>query len=90
MNSNKLILQATESKAKYNIVFNDSVVAEVLLDVDGFYYIYLPDGNGGAYQAEHFKEIGEMVIELNRPYEEELKAYFDTQDSWIDKGIIEF
>ena len=75
----KLILQSTESKSKYNIVFNDRVVAEVLLDVDGYYYIYLPEGSGGAYQAEHFKEIGEMVIELNRPYEEELKAYFDKQ-----------
>ena len=31
----KLILQSTESKSKYNIVFNDRVVAEVLLDVDG-------------------------------------------------------
>lgn len=86
----KLIFEATDSKAKYNIVFNNRVVAEVLLYVDGYYYIYLPKGSGGAYQAEHFKEIGEMVIELNRPYDEELKAYFDARDTWIDKGIIEF
>lgn len=81
MNSNKLILQATESKAKYNIVFNNRVVAEVLLDIDGYYYIYLTNGNGGAYQAEHFKEIGEMVIELNKPYEEELETYFKNQNT---------
>lgn len=85
-NSNKLILQATDSKAKYNITFNDRVVAEVLLDVDGFYKIEL----NGHWDAYHLKQIAEMVIALNRPYEEELKAYFDTQDSWIDKGISEF
>jgi len=87
-NSNKLILQTTESKAKYNITFNNRVVAEVFLDVDGYYYVYF--SGIGHWEAYHLKQIAEMVIELNRPYEEELKAYFDTQDSWIDKGIVEF
>jgi hypothetical protein len=78
-NSNKLILQATDSKAKYNITFNDRVVAEVLMEVDGFYYIYFT--GTGAWEAYHLKQIVQIVIELNRPYEEELKAYFDKQQS---------
>ena len=77
-NSNKLILQATESKSKYNIAFNDRVVAEVLLDVDGYYKLQI---EGGLWEAHHVLEIAQLVIELNRPYEEELKAYFDKQQS---------
>ncbi len=87
VSSNKLILQPTESKAKYNIVFNDRVVAEVLLDIDGCYKLQI---EGGLWEAYHVLKMAQMVIELNKPYEEELKDYFDTQESWIDKGIIEF
>lgn len=74
----KLILQSTDSKAKYNIVFNDRVVTEVLLDIDGFYKLQI---EGGLWEAYHVLEIAKIVIELNQPYEEELKAYFDKQQS---------
>ena len=83
-NSNQLILQPTESKNKYNVTFNEQVVAEVLLDVDGFYYVDLLITTGW-WIPQHLKIIADFAIELNRPYEEELKAYFDGLDE--DKFI---
>lgn len=76
-NSNKLILEPNESNGSYNATFNGKVVAEVLPDVDGYYHIQIE----GYWEADNLIELGKLVVELNRPYEEELKAYFDKQQS---------
>lgn len=87
VNSNKLTIRPTESKAKYNITFNDRVVAEVLLDVDGFYYIDFV-GSSGWWNSYQLRDIANMVMELNRPQEKELNEYFRRngldQDKFID------
>jgi hypothetical protein len=85
---NIIVLSVTNNPNVYDIKFNEQIHGCVVKDVDGFYKIVLTDT--GMWEEHSFRRIADLTKGLNRPYEEELRAYFDTQKNWIDKGIVEF
>jgi hypothetical protein len=76
---NVIVLSPTSNPHVYDIKFNEQIHGCVVMDVDGFYKIVLTDT--GMWEEHFFRRIADLTKELNRPYEEELKAYFDKQQS---------
>lgn len=76
---NIIVLSPTSNSRVYDIKFNEQIHGCVVMDVDGFYKIVLTDT--GMWEEHSFRRIADLTKELNKPYKEELKAYFDKQQS---------
>ena len=51
---------------------NGVKLGEILADVDGFYYFW-PELKGGSWAAEMLKQIGELLDEMNKPWQEQIE-----------------
>jgi flavorubredoxin len=76
---NIILLSVTSNPNVYDIKFNEQIHGCVVMNVDGFYKIVIT--GSGMWEEHSFRRIADLVKELNRPYEEELKVYFDKQKS---------
>jgi len=59
---------------------NDRLVGYFILDVDGFYY-FMPYllSEGGLWSDYMLLEIGTMLKEVNKPWDNKIKEYFDKE-----------
>lgn len=72
---------------KFNyVVLSDHVVSvrnesgielgQFFKDVDGYYYFDWTLRNNGAYSQFTLVELARKIVELNKPYDEELEKFF--------------
>jgi len=70
----------------YNVFWsNSNQIGHFALDVDGYYYYY-SDYEGGHWSDYELIEIGTLLKELNKPYDDSINEYFSNQK---DDGEIE-
>jgi hypothetical protein len=77
-----ITLKSTDSGGDsfYRVHFkgNDKQIGNFVKDVDGYYYfdtLY----NGGLWDATILRSIADALDELNKPWNDEIKAYFEAE-----------
>jgi len=74
----------TPSPAFLDIVWNNKVcIGQAVCEESGFWVFY-PNDKPGYYEAHTLIHIAALLDRLNAPYNEELKAYFDSLPKEID------
>lgn len=55
---------------------NDVKMGELIINDDG-YYVFFPENRTGYWPDFILKDLSEIMIELNKPWEEEINKYFE-------------
>lgn len=56
---------------------SDKLIGGLLRDVDGYYYFFLQDYNGGSFNANFMREIADKLDELNKEMDNLINEYFN-------------
>lgn len=72
------------SDNKYIIKTNNDhsgkIIGEFIKDVDGFFYFFLNEYNGGSLSSEVLGELSTKLIEINRDWNSQISDYFTTKN----------
>lgn len=63
-----------------------TIIGEFLKDNDGFFYYFPISENGGSYSESFLNYLLQTLIELNKPWNEEIKEYFDEINVEVTKN----
>lgn len=59
--------------------YNGVVVGTIYKEVDG-YYVFVPvEGKGGFWEAAHLREIADILDDINRAWDTEVRDYFERE-----------
>jgi len=62
---------------KINNEYSTKIIGEFIKDVDGFFYFFLNDYNGGSISAEALGELSNKLIEMNREWNNYISENLD-------------
>lgn len=57
----------------------DRTIGEIIEDVDGYFYFFLVDYNGGSFSSQILDEISNKLDKLNKTWNSKINAYFSKQ-----------
>lgn len=92
----KLLKLDTVSKWKYNVVFinNSILLGELIQDVDGYFYFFLPESNNNAcWTQEIIKELLHLITKLNAPNDKKNNKFWNAvkkKNEEIEQFIFNF
>lgn len=67
------------SNTEYNIKFNDIVLGQALMDVDGYLYFWDNKALTGCTEAWVLRQIADLLDGLNKEWDEEINKYFEAE-----------
>ena len=64
------------SQHNYSVILtnNDKTFGQILIEVDGYYYWYLPHGMHGCVSSAVVKELAEKLDELNKEWDTKVQS----------------
>lgn len=67
------------NKCKYLVETKSSnmVIGELIQDVDGYFYFFLNNYNGGAFTSQILDEISNKLDELNHTWNDTINKHFN-------------
>jgi hypothetical protein len=64
----------------YSVYFNSVGLGDIDKDVDGYYYFWRNESLHGSESAYILRAIADKLDELNKPWDEEIAAYFKAEE----------
>ena len=64
------------TKGKYLIKFNDNILGEAVMDVDGYFYLVFKNPTDGTWASWVLRAISDLLDELNKPWDDHITEYF--------------
>jgi hypothetical protein len=76
----------TEEISKYNhrVLFGDRLLGHFIMDVDGFYYFDYVTAPNGLWTSYSLRMVADLLEEMNKPYENNVKEYFEKNGETSD------
>lgn len=71
INNNKYVIKTNSDRS-------DKIIGEFIKDVDGFFYFFLNEYNGGSFSSEVLGELSTKLIEINHDWNSQISEYFTT------------
>lgn len=64
------------SNVEYNIKFNDIILGQALMDVDGYFYFWDNKALTGFVAAWTLRQIADLLDGLNKEWDDQINEYF--------------
>lgn len=53
------------------------IIGDFVKDVDGYFYFFIYDYNGGSFSSELLKELSKKLDEINKPWNDIVEKFLD-------------
>ena len=78
-------LRAEEiNKSNYRVLFEDRLLGHFIMDIDGYYYFDYVTSPNGLWTSYSLRMVADLLEEMNKPYEDNIKEYFKKNDETSD------
>ena len=78
-------LRAEEiNKSNYRVLFGDRLLGHFIMDIDGYYYFDYVTSPNGLWTSYSLRMVADLLEEMNKPYEDNIKEYFKKNDEASD------
>ena len=64
------------NKSYFVLADNGKEIGSFQLDIDGYYYFWENSELTGCWTGNNLREIAELLDEVNKPFDEQVKEYF--------------
>jgi len=72
------------NKSNYRVLFGNRLLGHFIMDVDGFYYFDYVTAPNGLWTSYSLRMVADLLEEMNKPYENNVKEYFKKNDETSD------
>ena len=77
----KIVDTASPYKKEVQVCSSGKYLGDFIQDIDGYYYFWISEYSEGCWGAHELIEIGEKLKAINKPYDDELKKYFENESN---------
>jgi len=72
------------NKSNHRVLFRNRLLGHFVMDVDGFYYFDYVTAPNGLWTSYSLRMVADLLEEMNKPYEDNIKEYFKKNDEASD------
>ncbi len=73
------------NETNHKVLFGDRLLGYFIMDIDGYYYFDFVTAPNGLWTSYSLRMIADLLEEMNKPYEGEIKEYFNSKEN--NEGI---
>jgi len=72
------------NKSNHRVLFGNRLLGHFIMDVDGFYYFDYVTAPNGLWTSYSLRMVADLLEEMNKPYENNVKEYFEKNGETSD------